>query len=88
MSTNLHVFAGRSRRPNTSMPTGRHQVIPHFTKYPNCEVCELTMTTQAPCQHRLKVRGDRARHPQRFGDAVTAGHEVLCEEKNVVCKHR
>ena len=51
-----------------------------FLQDPDCEVCELTETSRAPCSNRLEARGDRAHHPPKFGDAITPDHKVLNEE--------
>ena len=79
-SADLLLIAERSKRPNRSKPTGRHNVLTHFLKDPNCEVCMLTKTTRAPCRHRLEARGDRTHLPHDFGDATTVNHKGFNEE--------
>ena len=58
-STELLVFAERSKGPNTSKPTGRHNLFLHVPKDPNCGVCKLMKTTGAPCRNRLETSVDR-----------------------------
>ena len=84
-STDILVFAEGSKRSNTSKPTGRHIVLTHFSKDPDCG---LTKTTRAPCSNRPDARGDRVHHPQKFGDAVKADHEVLNDENDSRLQHR
>ena len=79
-SIDLLVFAERSKRPNTSKPTGRHNV---FT-----QVCKFTKTTRAPFRNRPETRGDRNYHPQKFGDATMADRKVLDEENESRWQHR
>ena len=52
-STDLPFGAERSRRSNTSVPIGRHNVFSHF------EVCKLPKTTRAPFRNRPEARGPR-----------------------------
>ena len=77
-STDLLVFAERSRTPNPSKPTGRQFVYTHVLEYPDFEGCKFTRTTRAPPGH----------HPQTFGDAMTADHKVLSEENESRLQHR
>ena len=39
---NLRSIASRSMRPNTSKPTGKHNVFTHVPEDPDGEVCHLT----------------------------------------------
>ena len=55
---------------------------------PECEVCKFTTTTRVPGWIRWEARGDRARHPLKFGDAFTADHKVLSEENESRLHHR
>ena len=47
-SADLLVFAQRSKRPNKSKPSGRHDVFTHYPEGSNCEICKLTKNTRAP----------------------------------------
>ena len=55
----------------TDFPTGR-----------NCEICERTRITRAPCRRR---NGGAAPRAENFGVLITADHKVLsdnCESRN------
>ena len=61
---------------------GKHSVKTHFPEDRNCEICERTKITRAPCRRRNDEAVPRAEH---FGDFVTADHNVLsetCESRN------
>ena len=61
---------------------GKHSVYPHFPQDRNCEICQRTKITRAPCRRRI---GGAVPHPGNFGDLITADHKVLsegCESRN------
>ena len=61
---------------------GKHSVYTHFPKDRNCEICQRTKITRAPCTRRIGGAVPRA---EKFGDLITADHEVLgesCESRN------
>ena len=61
---------------------GRHSVDTHFHKDRNCEICERTKITRAPCRRR---NGEAVPRAVNFGDLITADHKVLsdnCESRN------
>ena len=61
---------------------GKHSVDTHFPKDGNCEICQRTKITRAPCRRRS---GGAVPRSENFGDFVTAGHKVLsesCESRN------
>ena len=61
---------------------GKHSVYTHFPKDRNCEICQRTKTTRAPCRRRIGGAVPRA---EKFGDLITADHKVLsdnCEFRN------
>ena len=61
---------------------GEHSVYTHFTKDRNCEICQRTKITRAPCRRRI---GGAAPRAENFGDLITADHKVLsenCESRN------
>ena len=61
---------------------GRHSVYTHFPKDRNCEMCQRTKITRAPCRRRNSGAVPRA---EIFGDLITADHKVLsdnCESRN------
>ena len=61
---------------------GKHSVKTHFSKDRNCEICERTKITRAPCRRR---NGEAVPRAANFGDLITADHKVLsdnCESRN------
>ena len=61
---------------------GKHSVYTHFPKDRNCEICQRTKITRAPCRRRIGGAVPRA---EKFGDLITADHKVLsegCESRN------
>ena len=61
---------------------GTHSVHTHFPKDRNCEICQRTKITRAPCRRRIDGAVLRA---ENFGDFITADHKVLsegCESRN------
>ena len=59
-----------------------HSVYTHFPKDRNCEICQRTKITRAPCRRRIGGAVPRA---ENFGDLITADHKVLsesCESRN------
>ena len=61
---------------------GKHSVYTHFPKDRNCEICQRTKITRAPCRRRIGRAVPRA---EIFGDLITADHKVLsdnCESRN------
>ena len=60
----------------------KHSVYTHFPTDRNCEICQRTKITRAPCRRRCGGAVPRA---QNFGDLITADHKVLsdnCESRN------
>ena len=48
----------------------------------NCEICQRTKITRAPCRRR---NGGAVPRAENFGDLITADHKVLsdnCESRN------
>ena len=65
-----------------SADLGKHSVKTHFPKDRNCEICQRTKITRAPCRRRIGRVVPRA---ENFGDLITADHKVLsegCESRN------
>ena len=61
---------------------GKHSVYTHFPKDRNCEMCQRTKITRAPCRRR---NGEAVPRADKFGDLITADHKVLsdnCESRN------
>ena len=62
--------------------SGEQSVLTHFPKDRNCEICQRTKITGAPCRRRIGGVVPRA---EKFGDLITADHKVLsesCESRN------
>ena len=54
----------------------------HFPKDPNCEICQRTKITRAPCRRH---NGGAVPRAENFGDLITADHKDLsesCESRN------
>ena len=62
--------------PARSVDLGKHSVYTNFPKDRNCEICQRTNITRAPCRRRIGGAEPRAK---KFGDLVTADHKVLSE---------
>ena len=61
---------------------GKHSVYTHFPRDRNCEICQRTEITRAPCRRR---NGGAVPRAENFGDLITADHKVLsdnCESRN------
>ena len=66
---------------------GKHSVYTHFPKDRNCEICQRTKITRAPCRRR---NGGAVLRGGNFGDWITADHKVLsdnCESRNEGLSH-
>ena len=60
----------------------KHSVYTHFSKDRNCEICQRTKITRAPCRRR---NGGAVLRAENFGVLITADHKVLsdnCESRN------
>ena len=55
---------------------GKHSIYIHFLKDRNCEICQRTKITRAPCRRR---NGGAVPRAEKFGDLITADHKVLSE---------
>ena len=68
--------------PTRRVDLGKHSVYTHFPKDRNCEICQRTKITRAPCRRRIGGAVPRA---ENVGDLITADHKVLsegCESRN------
>ena len=71
-----------SLEPMRSVDFGKHSVYSHFPNDRNCEICQRTKITRAPCRRRLGRVELRA---ENFGDFITADHKIVsegCESRN------
>ena len=82
----LHASSSREPSlepvPTRSVDLGKHGVYTHFPKDRNCEICQRTKITRAPCRRRI---GGAVLRAENFGDLITANHQVLtegCESRN------
>ena len=64
---------------------GKHNVHTHFPKDRNCEICNRTKITRAPCRIR---NGEAVSRAENFGDLITADHRVLSENCESQPNHR
>ena len=58
----------------------KHSVYTHFTKDRNCEICQRTKITRAPCRRR---NGGAVPRAENFGDLITADHKVPVKIMNL-----
>ena len=72
---------GLSLEPTRSADLGKHSVYTHFPNDRNCEICQRTKITRAPCRRCI---GGVVRRAENFGDLFTADQKVLSEG----CKSR
>ena len=73
---------GLSLAPTRSANLGKHSVETHFPKDRNCEICQRTKITRAPCRRR---NGGAVLRAENFGDLITADHKIVsegCESRN------
>ena len=54
----------------------KDSVYTHFPKDRNCEICQKTKITRAPCRRR---NGGAVLRAENFGDLITADHKVLSD---------
>ena len=57
----------------------------HFPKHRNCEICQRTKITRAPCRRRIAGAVPRA---EKIGVLTTADHKVLSEGSESRNNHR
>ena len=60
----------------------KHSVYTHLPEDRNCEICQRTKITRAPCRRR---NGGAVPRAENFGDLIAADHIVLsdnCESRN------
>ena len=65
-----HASSSRelSLEPTRSADLGKHSVYTHFPKDRNCEICQRTKITRAPCRRRI---GRVVTRSEKFGDLIT-----------------
>ena len=57
-----------------SVDLGKHGVETRFSKDRNCEICQRTKITTAPCRRRI---GRVVHRAENFGDLIAADHKFL-----------
>ena len=65
--------------PPRSADFSKQSIYIHFPKDRNCEICQGTKITRAPCRRRMGGAVPRA---ENFGDLITADHKVLSEGRD------
>ena len=68
--------------PTRSEDLCKHSVKNHFPTDRNCEICQRTKITRAPCRRR---NGGAVLRAENFGDLITADRKVFsenCESRN------
>ena len=68
-----------------SVDLGNHSAYTHFPKDRNCEICQRTKITRAPCRRR---NGGAVLRAENFGDLITSYHKVLSENCDSRNNHR
>ena len=76
---------GLSFEPARSADLGKHIVCTHVPKDRNCEICQRTKITRAPCRRR---NGRAVPRAEKNGDLITADHKVLSEGCESQKNHR
>ena len=79
----LHLRA----KPTSNKACDKHNLFTHVPKGPNCEVCNRTKVTRAPCRSNSDDRADRLQIAERLGDLITAAHKVHKEEQEPRIHH-
>ena len=63
----------------------KHSVYTHFPEDRNCEICQRTKITRAPCRRR---NGGAVLRAEKFGELITADHKVLSDNRESRNNHR
>ena len=77
-----HASSSHEPYLEPTVDLGKHSVETHFPEDRNCEICQRTKITSAPCRRR---NGGAVLRAENFGDLITADHKVLsesCESRN------
>ena len=79
-----HISQDSDSEYSTKMATKsrKHRIFTHFPKDRTCDVCLRTKITKAHCRRRI---GEALRRAEKFGDLITADHNVLnegCESRD------
>ena len=82
-STDLPFVEERSKKPDTSKPTGR-PMFSHIFPMIRIVKCVSPQKLPSSVQSRPEAQGDRIYLPPEIGDALMADHEVFNEENESV----
>ena len=65
------------RKPNRKPqpPKGKHNILTHYPKDPNCPICNQCKIQHQPCRVS-KTKPDSEEKPKKFGDRLTADHSI------------
>ena len=80
-------FRASSSKTYNEQSLGRHNVVSHFPKDPNCEVCRRTNVTKEPCRI-LTIEQTDFLIAERFDDLITGDHKVLNEDQESRMHHK
>ncbi len=70
--------------PSRMKDRGKHNMLTHFPRDPNCEICRRATTTRARCisKKHKPVLVENTFKPERFADSITLDHIVLENEQD------
>ena len=77
------VLAEESKRPRSSKPTSKHDLVTHFVEESNCEVSNWTKIIRAHCQNQLLVRINLG-----FEEVIPADQRILSEGHESKLQHQ
>ena len=80
-----HISHDSDLESLTKVASRKHSIYTHFSKDRNCEVCLRTKITRALCRRRI---GEAVLLAGKFGDLITADHNVFDEEGESRNNHR
>ena len=76
------------RPPPSNWGGGKHNLLTHFPKDPNCVICWRTTITRVSCRKNPETRMAILLARQKFGDVVTADHRIFNDEGESRLQHR
>ena len=89
-SASSEAPASISREPlcqelSIKVVSGKHSISTRFPKDRNCDICQRTNMTRAPCRRRT---GEPVLRADKFGDLITTDRKVLNEGSESRNSHR
>ena len=82
IETHTRVLLMNHLQPQRQVVSGKHSIYTHFPKDRNCDICQRTKITRAPCRRRT---GDAVLRAENLRDFTIADHKVFsegCESRN------